>query len=497
MEQRNCVVLVMKTNLSLVVLCTLPLLFAPSSASAAEALPVVVEIEPNDEPHLGLPFTAPAMLSGAMPAAGDQDAYRLQTSDAAAQQLWTLKLTGMPDALTGVSLFRLENDATGKQVLEKTKLLTFGIRDGSRSVEYKEILLPAGETIVGMFGTGQGGGFRPPGSNTASITQALSGDDTKVAIQATPASYRFSVQKAGNLRFTGASENVSQDKAFPLRLNSRQGNIMAGSSWYRLQIPEDSQRITINAGITLGHSIRLTLTDQSGVEVSQSNSDRIGQARLPNLALASGTYTLEVEDSSKLGSIPTVRWARWQVVGQVAEGEEREPNDKWSEATATDITTPVTGRFDKARDADFYRFSLSEDTANTSYDLELNSTELQSLTLCLTDALGKDRQCRSGSPPLKLAGLSLNSGDHGVRAARNNDTGVYTLTLTKNSALPASSELEPNDLAADATVFGKRRLIKGALSKQDTDHFVLLTTCLLYTSPSPRDRTRSRMPSSA
>jgi len=26
---------------------------------------------------------------------------------------------------------------------------------------------------------------------------------------------------------------------------------------------------------------------------------------------------------------------------------------------------------------------------------------------------------------------------------------------------------------------------------------VLLTTCLLYTSPSPRDRTRSRMPSSA
>ena len=27
--------------------------------------------------------------------------------------------------------------------------------------------------------------------------------------------------------------------------------------------------------------------------------------------------------------------------------------------------------------------------------------------------------------------------------------------------------------------------------------FVVLTVCLLYTSPSPRDRTRSRMPSSA
>ena len=29
------------------------------------------------------------------------------------------------------------------------------------------------------------------------------------------------------------------------------------------------------------------------------------------------------------------------------------------------------------------------------------------------------------------------------------------------------------------------------------DKAILLTTCLLYTSPSPRDRTRSRMPSSA
>jgi len=29
------------------------------------------------------------------------------------------------------------------------------------------------------------------------------------------------------------------------------------------------------------------------------------------------------------------------------------------------------------------------------------------------------------------------------------------------------------------------------------DYFIAASTCLLYTSPSPRDRTRSRMPSSA
>ena len=47
------------------------------------------------------------------------------------------------------------------------------------------------------------------------------------------------------------------------------------------------------------------------------------------------------------------------------------------------------------------------------------------------------------------------------------------------------------------------RIIDNALEPTDRNMFYqlqdydLLTTCLLYTSPSPRDRTRSRMPSSA
>ena len=43
---------------------------------------------------------------------------------------------------------------------------------------------------------------------------------------------------------------------------------------------------------------------------------------------------------------------------------------------------------------------------------------------------------------------------------------------------------------------GHRILIDRSLADPDV-HSVALTTCLLYTSPSPRDRTRSRMPSSA
>ena len=45
----------------------------------------------------------------------------------------------------------------------------------------------------------------------------------------------------------------------------------------------------------------------------------------------------------------------------------------------------------------------------------------------------------------------------------------------------------PIAAAADA-LYAKKKLVSGALEDED---------CLLYTSPSPRDRTRSRMPSSA
>ena len=39
--------------------------------------------------------------------------------------------------------------------------------------------------------------------------------------------------------------------------------------------------------------------------------------------------------------------------------------------------------------------------------------------------------------------------------------------------------------------------VKTALGLGAAVTFVMVMTCLLYTSPSPRDRTRSRMPSSA
>jgi ribosomal protein S11 len=43
----------------------------------------------------------------------------------------------------------------------------------------------------------------------------------------------------------------------------------------------------------------------------------------------------------------------------------------------------------------------------------------------------------------------------------------------------------------------KRTVTKGIVHIQSTFNNTIVTVCLLYTSPSPRDRQKSRMPSSA
>ena len=58
--------------------------------------------------------------------------------------------------------------------------------------------------------------------------------------------------------------------------------------------------------------------------------------------------------------------------------------------------------------------------------------------------------------------------------------------------LPLSVEADPRKVVLGDKLFHDKRL-----SKDNTISCASCHDCLLYTSPSPRDRTRSRMPSSA
>ena len=96
--------------------------------------------------------------------------------------------------------------------------------------------------------------------------------------------------------------------------------------------------------------------------------------------------------------------------------------------------------------------------------------------------------------PVKLQEVQEKNTDEGIKVSNE-------LSLDKNQIKDVG--LATDD--ADAVTYGQvkeeleelRDKIVGEISLGTWKFDIISSTCLLYTSPSPRDRTRSRMPSSA
>ena len=81
--------------------------------------------------------------------------------------------------------------------------------------------------------------------------------------------------------------------------------------------------------------------------------------------------------------------------------------------------------------------------------------------------------------------------------------GITKASLATESFISAASFQETTRVLTEAAVTGKRDYLRGLKENVVVGRLIPAGTglayhaCLLYTSPSPRDRTRSRMPSSA
>ena len=110
----------------------------------------------------------------------------------------------------------------------------------------------------------------------------------------------------------------------------------------------------------------------------------------------------------------------------------------------------------------------------------------------------------------RLAGLALSRLDRGGEIAGafaaqpvvsvtdsggNGAGGLVTLSIAPGSgATDAVLTCDATTVAANA---GAATFTGCSIDRDSSVPYALVATCLLYTSPSPRDRTRSRMPSSA
>ena len=100
----------------------------------------------------------------------------------------------------------------------------------------------------------------------------------------------------------------------------------------------------------------------------------------------------------------------------------------------------------------------------------------------------------SASPPAPTIGTVTLAGE---QAPTNGDTETYTVSISGDASptyVLISSDVNDTVSGLDVTYSGAGTR---TLTVTATDAAASDNPCLLYTSPSPRDRTRSRMPSSA
>ena len=106
---------------------------------------------------------------------------------------------------------------------------------------------------------------------------------------------------------------------------------------------------------------------------------------------------------------------------------------------------------------------------------------------------------------LALSGQPVSALARGATLAAVRERGLRLLSQTREQSVRIEVSDSPADLAgADVVVLAVKttalpvvaRTI-GPMLGPDTVVLSAMNGCLLYTSPSPRDRTRSRMPSSA
>ena len=357
-------------------------------------------------------------------------------------------------------------------ILGFAKILTFGIRDGSRPVYRHNLFFPAGDYVVGFFQAGTKKGFQPPAPKLT--LEALDSANKPKASEASNA-YRLQIKQGLKTSYHSNSKPHNTKKmAFklnPANRNNKHAALLGGESWYSIKVDEKVSKLlwSIKGEVMLEHKLIMSLYDEKGSEIAKAKSNKYGHYTLPNLALKKGQYFVQLKNKSKELAIRSIRIVE---TGAVIKGSEFEPNDKWIRANTIDLNEPLAAKADKKSESDYFKFKLADENQN-GFNLTLDSPNINSIKFCLLNSKGKSRSCRKGKPPLILDSLNLNTGTHGLLVSRSTKIGDYTITKSDTENAKNNYELEPNDNLIDASVFGKKGLIKGTLGKQDTDYFTL------------------------
>jgi len=454
------------TKKPFLITAAMALLLTLSSAWAQRA---VMESEPNDTPADAMRLGGEALIMGAIENK-DQDAYLWTVSDVDALKRWTFELHGIPGRLTIVEIVRLGYAENGVDVTGYEKLMKMGTRDGLKPSVQEELIFEPGEYLLGVAAAGGGGGaFRPPSVSLSFGEESGAEDDEG----AEAGGYRLLITEGRRLPIKSSQPKPreTRESAHSARLGSEFAALTyEPSSWYRFDFDEKAalQRWEISAQVPLGRDIKAILTNEAGETLTSATADGQGRLWFKDLAPPAGSWWVELQKKGEDGYIQAIGSTQ---TGQRVAGEEAEPNDEWRYANVVDFSQPLTGRFGKKGESDYFRFSLNEADANQVLAVQLENSSESKLQICLLDSHHASLQCRKGKGTLTLPDLVLSAGDWGLLVSRGTEGTEYKISLAAQGAINPDTEAEPNDAANLASSVPAKNRIKGRFTGDDTDYF--------------------------
>jgi hypothetical protein len=431
---------------------------------------VVHESEPNDTPETFNEISGAVRIIGTMPP-GDQDGFLWSVSDVDAVKPWTFTLQGIPGALTIAEVIRLEYAEDGSTLAGRESLFTIGSRDGSRPGVAEGLLFEPGEYLLGLARAGGGGAYRPPvDSARFGALDELGMRDSSPTEDENADGYRLTIEEGSPYSSGNASTvNTTEAQALAVRPGRGLSGYAAGDeSWFSFSIDTSAaeSRWDLVARVPVGRNGVVGLLGDAGTVLATGVANQQGAMRLPDLSLDPGDYRVRLK-----GEEDSLYTLVLEQAGLRVEGEEAEPNDGWALANRVDLggQLPISGRFQRARDEDFFAFELDEAAVDRRLALVVEAEPVGSYKLCLLDRQGRDMQCRTGDGPQRLGGLVLASGTYGASLSRGTEGMSYTLRLVEDGAHDPATEAEPNETPAHATSVPSNRRVKGTLDRDDVD----------------------------
>lgn len=447
-------------------------LLAVLPAGPVCAQSVFHEVEPNDTPQTANRIAGAVRVVGSM-APGDQDGFMWTVSDVDAQRRWTFELDGIPGALTVVEVIRLDYDDEGAGIRNRKTLFVFGSRDGTRTTIVEDLVFEPGDYLLGAARAGGNAPFRPPAESAA--FDAAGPAAGAPAAGAEQGGYRLTIREGRAFgTSSSAADNASRDKALAVRPGrGHLGYAAAADAWFEIVVSEQhaQQSWDLVAQAPVGRDLSLTLFDAQGTKLSSATGGKRGQGRLPELSLAAGQYRVHLKTEPE-----ALRFFAVEEGGARVDGAEAEPNDQWKIANRVDLARPLTGRFQRKGDTDYFLFELAPEAAEERVVLEAAAGAGKALNFCLLNHRGENLQCRAGAGSVRLEALSLEPGEYGLSVGRGEEGTEYIVTLAGDGPHEPGIETEPNDSVALATSMPANQRIKGKLDKDDKDFFRIVVS---------------------